>query len=80
MGRYTFTAIDDGIAYVTATYHDDSLDNNSGYIRKNGVNQGSSLDGTTTFSRSFSVAAGDVITFWGDNYGTSYENVSVWAV
>jgi hypothetical protein len=79
MGKYTFTAIDDGIAYVTATYYDDTLDNNVSFIRKNNILQGGTFDGGTV-TRSFPVAIGDVITITSDNFLTSFENVSVWAV
>jgi hypothetical protein len=80
-GTYTFTATACGTAYVTCTYYDDNNDGNSGYIRKNGVQQGAYIpDSTTVTARSFSIASGDVITFWSDNYFTSFENVSVWVV
>jgi hypothetical protein len=80
-GTYTFTATASGTAYVTCTFYDDNNDNNNGYIRKNGVQQGASYeDGTTVTARSFAIASGDVITFWADNYFTSYSNVSVWVV
>jgi hypothetical protein len=80
-GAYTFTATASGTAYVSCTYYDDVNDNNSGYIRKNGVQQGAYItDSTTVTARSFSVVSGDVITFWSDNYGTSFANVSVWVV
>jgi len=80
-GTYTFTATASGTAYVTCTFYDDASDGNGGYIRKNGTQQGAYLsDGTTVTARSFSVASGDVITFWADNYNTSFSNVSVWVV
>jgi hypothetical protein len=80
-GAYTFTATASGTAYVTCTFYDDANDNNSGFIRKNGVQQGAYIsDGATVTARSFAIAAGDVITFLADNYITSYSNVSVWAV
>lgn len=80
-GTYTFTATASGTAYVTCTYYDDANGGNSGYIRKNGVQQGAYIpDSTTVTARSFAIASGDVITFASDNYGTSFANVSVWAV
>ena len=80
-GGYTFTATASGTAYVTCTFYDDNNDGNSGYIRKNGVQQGAYIpDSTTVTARSFSVVSGDVITFWSDNYFTSFSNVSVWVV
>jgi titin len=80
-GTYTFTATASGTAYVTCTFYDDNLDNNDGYIRKNGTAQGGAIPGDTTVTaRSFSVVSGDVITFWSDSYLTSFSNVSVYAV
>ena len=78
---YTFTATASGTAYVTVTFFDDNNDGNSGFILKNGAGQGSYLsDGTTVTARSFSVSAGDLITFSSDSSITSFSNVSVWAV
>jgi len=80
-GTYTFTTTASGTAYVTCTFYDDRNDGNSGYIRKNGTAQGAYIPtDTTVTARSFSVASGDVITFWADNYITSFSNVSVWVV
>jgi hypothetical protein len=80
-GTYTFTATASGTAYVTCTFYDDNFDSNGGYIRKNGTTQGASIpDGSTVTARSFSVASGDVITFWSDSYLTSFSNVSLWVV
>ena len=80
-GTYTFTAIASGTAYVTCSFFDDGNSGAAGYIRKNGVQQGAYIaDGATVTARAITVATGDVITFWSDNYVTSYSNVSVWAV
>lgn len=83
-GGYTFTALAAGTFYATGRYYDDTFDNNSGYIRKNGVTQGAALDDPRPFgveiNRSFAVVVGDVVTFEGDNWGTSYENIRVWVV
>jgi hypothetical protein len=80
-GLYTFTATASGTAYVTCTFYDDINNQNSGSIRKNGTTQGSYIgDGATATARSFTVASGDVITFWGESTLTSFANVSVWVV
>jgi hypothetical protein len=79
--NYTFTATASGTAYVTATFYDDNLDGNAGYIRKNGTQQGNAIsDSQTVTGRSFSVASGDVITLTSNSTLTSYANVSVWMV
>ena len=81
---YTFTVLAAGTFYATGRYYDDIYDNNSGYIRKNGVQQVGTFDDSRPsggeINRSFAVAVGDVVTFFGDNYNTSYENIRVWVV
>ena len=77
---YSFTATASGKAYVSCTFYDDNNDNNYGYIKKNGLQQQGTIinDGVTVTTRSFPVVSGDVITFWSDNYNTSFSNVSIW--
>jgi hypothetical protein len=80
-GAYAFTATASGTAYVTVTFYDDNNDGNGGAILKNGAGQGASLsDGQTATARSFSVASGDVITFYSGSSITSFAAVSVWVV
>jgi hypothetical protein len=80
-GAYAFTATASGTAYVTFTFYDDDNDGWTGAVLKNGAGQGSSLsDGQSATARSFSVSAGDVITFYSGNANNSFANVSVWVV
>jgi hypothetical protein len=80
-GAYAFTATASGTAYVTVAFFDDANDGYTGSVLKNGSGQGSGLsDGTTVTARSFSVSAGDVITFYSANINNSFSNVSVWVV
>jgi hypothetical protein len=79
--NYTFTATGSGTATVTLKYNDDADNANYAGIYKNGVVQGGTFTSNSleSFTRSFSIAAGDVISFRVENTSSSFSTVSVYA-